>query len=203
LVSALDDILTDYNVQDKVIRTTIDSISNFLKAFTVFGAAPEADDAVSTETSSTAATAQVNYVEVEDEDDDDASVEYQDVSQLIDGHSPSQSEEALCQLLRHQKCACHLLNLVATVDTRKADRNGPCKQLSRSAFAKCQTLWNKTGRCWTAAETFDELCDLQFVRPNQTRWNSTFMVVAQIVRILKEKGELSLRNVCISFKLKP
>ena len=57
------------------------------------------------------------------------------------------------QLPKHQKRACHIVNLIATVDIREADRNTLYRQLSRSAFAKCQALLNKTGRSCTAAET--------------------------------------------------
>ena len=37
LASALDDVHREYHIQNKVVKTTTDSGSNFLKAFGVFG----------------------------------------------------------------------------------------------------------------------------------------------------------------------
>ncbi|KAG1924762.1 zinc finger BED domain-containing protein, partial [Pimephales promelas] len=41
LASALDDIHSQYHIRDKIVRTTTDSGSNFLKAFRVFGVQEE------------------------------------------------------------------------------------------------------------------------------------------------------------------
>ena len=46
------------------------------------------------------------------------------------------------------RCAAHTLNLVATMDAKKA--LGQCslyKKVSRSAFEKAQELWNKQSKC--------------------------------------------------------
>ncbi|XP_049452281.1 uncharacterized protein LOC125900979 [Epinephelus fuscoguttatus] len=53
-----------------------------------------------------------------------------------------------------------------------------------------------------AAETVEEECILQFIRPNQTRWNSTYMAVERIIQIIHEKGEGAIRNDCEKFKVK-
>ncbi|XP_056148366.1 uncharacterized protein LOC130123248 [Lampris incognitus] len=76
------------------------------------------------------------------------------------------------------------------------------KRLSRAAFGKCQAMWNNTGRSYMAAEVVEDHCRLQLIRPNQTRWNSTFMAVERIIRIIQEKGEEAIRNICEEFKLK-
>ncbi|KAI2644400.1 Zinc finger BED domain-containing protein 4 [Labeo rohita] len=54
------------------------------------------------------------------------------------------------------------------------------KRLSRSAFAKCSALSNKTSRSTLAFETVERECKLQFLRPNQTRWNSLFLAVERL-----------------------
>ena len=49
-------------------------------------------------------------------------------------------------LPRHQHCACHTLRLIASKDIIDAEQDPAYKKLSRSAFSKCQVLWNKYGR---------------------------------------------------------
>jgi len=47
------------------------------------------------------------------------------------------------KLLKHQRCAVHTLNLIATVDILETEKDGPYKVLSRRVFAKCQSIFNK------------------------------------------------------------
>ncbi|KAJ7998291.1 hypothetical protein DPEC_G00221170 [Dallia pectoralis] len=70
----------------------------------------------------------------------------------------------------HQRCACHLLNLISTADALKANGNPVYKRLSRSAFSKCSSLWSKSSRSTTAAEIIQDNCKLQLLRPNETRF---------------------------------
>lgn len=182
LAGALDDIHCQYKIRGKVVRTTTDSGSNFIKAFHVFGAQPQNDD------------------EVEEDEEPDAfhHVEYLDASAILDEDSGLEY-----QLPPHQRCACHLLNLVATTDAALADGvNDTYKRLSRAAFAKCQGIWNKTGRSHLASEVVEDKCELQLIRPNATRWNSTYLAVERMMRIIDEKGENAIREVCEEFKVK-
>ncbi|RXN35686.1 zinc finger BED domain-containing 1-like protein [Labeo rohita] len=63
-------------------------------------------------------------------------------------------------------------------------------------------MWNKSGRSYMAAEIVEDQYKLQLIRPNQTRWNSTYMAVERIIWIIQEKGEDAIRNVCEEFKVK-
>ncbi len=102
IAAALDDVYCQYKIRYKVVRTTTDSGSNFVKAFHVFGAQ--------------------NNTEVEENEVDmDAlvesdHVEYHDASAILDEDTGMEY-----QLLPHQRCACHLLNIVATTDTALAE----------------------------------------------------------------------------------
>lgn len=200
LASALVQLHIEYGIEDTVVRTTTDSGSNFIKAFVAFGA-PAAAVAANAEEPQTGVT-DVSYDQTGDDNDDEHEIQcdviYHDSAELLDKQSNDQYH-----LPRHQRYACHILNFVATVDSLQAERDASYKQLYRAALVKLPALWNKTGRSWSAADTVTDECDLQFILPNQTRWNSTFMAVARIVRIANEKGESSLRNVCTSFQLKP
>lgn len=97
--------------------------------------------------------------------------------------------------------ACHLLNLIATADSMKATSNEAYKKVFRSTFGKCNALWNKCGRSTLAAETVEDVCSLQLLRPNATRWNSLFMAVERQLRIIKEKGEGAIRVICTDLKV--
>ncbi|KAJ8333686.1 hypothetical protein SKAU_G00410050 [Synaphobranchus kaupii] len=125
-------------------------------------------------------------------------VEYQDVSAILNDDTGLEY-----QLPRHHRCACHLLNLVSTTDASAAEVDCETyKRLSRSAFAKCQALWNKTSRSTIAFETVERECRLQFLRPNDTRWSSLYLAVERVVQIHKEKGESAIRNVCTALNIK-
>lgn len=63
-------------------------------------------------------------------------------------------------------------------------------------------MWNKTGRSTLAAEVVENERKLQLICPNQTRWNSTYLAVERITRIIQEKGEDAIRNVCEELKVK-
>ena len=65
-------------------------------------------------------------------------------------------------------------------------------QQSRSAFAKCQGLRNKYDRSSLAADAVIDLYGLGLKKPNQTRWNSVFMAVQRLVRLINEHGEETL-----------
>ncbi|KAL4008214.1 hypothetical protein ACER0C_002066 [Sarotherodon galilaeus] len=45
-------------------------------------------------------------------------------------------------------------------------------------------------------------CELQIIRPNATRWNSTYLAIERIIHIIDEKGEDAIRSICEEFKVK-
>ncbi|XDV25427.1 hypothetical protein PO909_029347, partial [Leuciscus waleckii] len=176
LAAALNDIHAEYQIRDKIVRKTTDNGSNFLKAFRIYGIKREGDE--------------------EEIQEDDEVVNFQEVASVLDVGDGFEYH-----LPKHQRCACHLLNLVSTVDALKANSNEAYKKVSRATFSKCHALWNKSGRSALAAETIKDACKLQLIRPNATRWNSMFLAVERIVRIVKEQGEGAIRDVCTSFKI--
>lgn len=144
-----------------------------------------------------------NDAEEDEEADTDAldltdHIDYHDASAILDEDSGLEY-----QLPPHQRCACHLLNLVATTDAALAESmNDTYKRLSCATFAKCQAIWHKTGQSHLANEVVEDQCELQIIRPNGTRWNSTYLAIERIICIIDEKGEDAIRSICEELKVK-
>lgn len=184
LAGALNGIHTEYNICDKIVRTTTDNGSNFIKAFRVYGELDENHNQIPLEETRPSESAERENSEGEEEEENIDRLEFVEAGTLLE-----EDDGLEYQLPKHRRCACHLLNLVSTVDVSEANSNTVYKRLSRSAFSKCWSLWNKSGRSTTAAEIIEEKCKLQLLKSNETRWNSLFLAVERIVRIMREQGE--------------
>ncbi|XP_041825223.1 uncharacterized protein LOC121655155 isoform X2 [Melanotaenia boesemani] len=94
-------------------------------------------------------------------------------------------------------------SLTSTTLKRKSvsSEEGSSKQLKLWEMRRCSSLWNKSGRSTAAAEIIEEKCKLQLVRPVETRWNSLFLAVQRIVRIIREQGEGAITAVCSALKI--
>uniref|UniRef100_A0A8C5AM76 BED-type domain-containing protein n=1 Tax=Gadus morhua TaxID=8049 RepID=A0A8C5AM76_GADMO len=132
LASALNEIHTEFNIRDKITRTTTDNGSNFLKAFRLYGQTNENIN----NPAPTAASGEEDDDGGEDENNEDQdSVEFVEAGAILD------EDDCLeYQLPKHHRCACHLLNLVATVDVEEANVSTVYKRVSRSTFSKCWSL---------------------------------------------------------------
>ncbi|XP_030288346.1 uncharacterized protein LOC115590972 [Sparus aurata] len=188
LADALTEIHTEFNIRDKIVRTTTDSGSNFVKAFRVYG--------VTEDENNNAEPLGAEPDQSGEEDSEEDMVESVEAGPLLE-----QDDGLEYQLPKQHRCACHLLNLVATVDVKAANDNPVYIKLSRSSFAKCQALWNKSSRSTTASEIIEEHCKLQLLRPCETRWNSLFYAIERIVRIIKEQGEAAIAAVSSALKI--
>ncbi|KAJ8010942.1 hypothetical protein DPEC_G00080390 [Dallia pectoralis] len=181
---------------DEVLRMLAAAIMAFFlcwmphQAFRVYGELDENNNPDSALQGARASTGEGESDE-EEEGGDITSVEFVEAETILDEDNGLEY-----QLPKHQRCACHLLNLISTADALKANGNPVYKRLSRSAFSKCSSLWSKSSRSTTAAEIIQDKCKLQLLRPNETRWNSLFF---GIVRILKEQGAITA--VCSALKI--
>ena len=169
LAGALDDVHCQHGLRRKVVRTTTDSGSNIIKAFGVFGEQSPSTEAESDSFEEEPKVTRQVFLE------ENSSLEY--------------------QLPPHQRCASHLLNLIATTDAAKAEKqNDTYKRLSRAAFGKCQGLWNKIGRSHMAAETVEEECNLQFIHggtPHTWLWRGSYILYTRRERM---PSGMSVRN---------
>lgn len=138
--------------ETKITRTTTDNGSNFIKAFKLYG---QTDENNNPGPSVESAEAEDDNGDGNDEEQESEGMEFIEAGAILD------EDDCLeYQLPRHHRCACHLLNLVSTVDVEEANVNSAYKRVSRSAFSKCWGLWNKSARSTTAAEVIEKNCKI-------------------------------------------
>lgn len=144
LARALNDVHTEFNIRDKIVRTTTDNGSNFIKAFCLQGQEEENNN------QERPRDLDQDQSSEEEEEGQDGNIAFIEAATLL-----NEDDGLEYQLPKHHRCACHLLNLVSTVDVAEANTNVNYKRLSRSAFSKCWGLWNKSGRSTSAAEVIE------------------------------------------------
>ena len=179
IASTLENIHSEFGIRKKVSRTTTDNGANFVKAFSVFGEQ----------------AAEINAATADpDEDDDEPDERGREIVDVYSTLSENDSDTDF-SLPKHQRCACHTLNLISTGDADMAERDPQYKKVSRAAFAKCQALWNKYGRSVQAVEVVTQAFGIGLKRPNATRWNSVFMATERLVRLMTDH-EVEFSDTC-------
>ena len=194
LAKALEGIHSEFGIGEKVCFTVTDSGSNFLKAFRLFSM-PEADNY------------SVEPVPTDDINADDEVIEdearYEEINDLLAAVSTSATEDDVIvyKLPPHRKCACHLLNLVATTDVAKMD--GSLQRTATQTFAKLNGLWNSQNRSTLAAEKIRSALGTLLITPGDTRWNSMYDAIKKVNAILADAAlAVKFDNVCDNLKIK-
>ncbi len=120
--------------------------------------------------------------------------------------APRSEDQEYYKLPPHRRCACHLLNLVASVDALEALESTSFKKNFQSTMAKLRALFTKQSRSTVASDKIkDNLGTLSFknhmptithihidlligcllVIPNSTRWNSMFDAMRHIKKLIE------------------
>jgi len=173
----LESINTEFGISDKTCFVVTDSGANFLKAFQHFSMEESEDYTLPTDPEETG--------EGNAGDDTEDEMVFEEIDHLMDPSSDADTDEqSAYKLPSHRKCACHLLNLVATVDARNIQ--GITKRTSVQTFAKLMGLWNKQNRSTTAAGTIRQTLGSLLVTPGETRWNSTYEAVRKVHAVLSD-----------------
>ena len=161
LAKVLESINNEFNIGEKICFTVTDSGANFTKAFRHFSL-DESEELV------LPADGEDDITENTEEEDDMAFVEIdQELNRPnAEDATDDDNEEAVYKLPPHRKCACHLLNLIATKDAGKIE--GITKRTSVQTFAKLTGLWNKQNRSPLVAETTKNAIGCLLVTPNDT-----------------------------------
>uniref|UniRef100_H3B6J0 HAT C-terminal dimerisation domain-containing protein n=1 Tax=Latimeria chalumnae TaxID=7897 RepID=H3B6J0_LATCH len=98
------------------------------------------------------------------------------ISDVID-HQPF-------QLLKHQRCTAHTLNLIAAYDIHKhLSCTSSTSAVYHSSIAKCSAVWNKASHSCKAYEVIEDNTNRKLIVPCVTRWNSFYNAVERVMSI--------------------
>lgn len=122
--------------------------------------------------------------EDDEENDEEADIEFTDVAAFL-----KETEKDDYHLPAHQRCACHSLHLLATKDAEAAVEDCSFKKISRAAFTKCQSLWNKQSRSTQASDTIKDKLGCILVVPSVTQWNSTYNAMDHLKTCIEAKSQ--------------
>jgi len=168
LTEELQNIFKKFKIHNKITSVVTDNGSNFIKAFRVFGINDDEDD---------------ENINEESADEIDAVM----LTDILDDVTNR------IVLPPHRRCASHTLNLLASKDALKSldktAHNTVYRKVYCSFFGKCQYLWNKTHQSTVVNDMVEEKLYKKFIRPNLTRWNSTYDSVHHIHELFESKRE--------------
>jgi hypothetical protein len=175
IAKTLESIHNEFDITEKISFTVTDSGANFLKAFRHFSM----EEAGESESPPAASDSDASRPE------DNADMLFHEIDELLEPATEDEDdddEHVRYKLPPHRKCACHLLNLVATTDVSKLQ--GTVKRTSVQAFAKLQGIWNKQNRSASAAEKIKGALGTYLITPGDTRWNSMYDSVVKVQSFL-------------------
>ena len=180
LADAMTVVHGKFGIQDKIVRTTTDNGSNFVKAFRQF--------------SQTAASLPALDVPLEDPEQEEDVPETQNLGEEIEEPRFFTVDDLLTldepvhayTLPVHMRCAAHTLNLVATTDADKALQDHSFESATTSAMKKARSLWNGQARSVQTADHIEEELRRRLVIPNSTRWNSIYDSIVVLNSILAD-----------------
>jgi hypothetical protein len=190
------DVHSRFNLEGKVVRTTTDNGSNFVKAFTQFSAEatllPDLPTPVAIPPGEQELIELTEELDIAEWSDENMSYQNTTIDEVLD-------DEVFAEgvLPPHMRCAAHTLNLVASVDADKALADSNFKSVCRKTMAKAQGLWNAQNRSVPVADLVHEVLGRRLVVPNATRWNSTFDAVVVLNELLSTNRQVE--RLCILF----
>jgi len=174
LISIINAVYLSFKIQNKVVCTTTDNGSNFVKPFKTYYTLPNLEDN-----------------ELKDEDDNE--LEFIDLTEILEEgeNNLEETQETTIHLPRHFRCASHTMNLIATsdidayfIDKNQINKNNPSFQSLRKLYRKVMTnlskLWSKQNQSTIIAETIHNTLEVYLKILNKTRWNSIFDALIQI-----------------------
>ena len=192
LTSKIENVHESFGLSGKVSATVTNNGFNFVKAFTTF-VLPIPDVSLALEPSDT----------VEDQDDIELEekVTFLDVEELM---VPDQldTQDYLIQIENglppHQKCAAHILNLIASTDVDKfLSSSLASSSLYSSTFGKCMALWNRVSCLTVASDQLQDKLEGKLLVPSPTRWNTYYDAIERMV----ENSLADLNDLCAELDL--
>lgn len=175
------------------MATCTDNATNFVKAFKDFSIEinlPDLD--VNNEPNDSHHAEETNIDNVEEitflniiPDDNDVDRRQMTERTISDNYIPDNDDEEDVSLSEHQRCVVHTVFLIPTTDISnclKEDENEGLSVLNSNTMKKLSKYWNAAGRP-KSSEILREHFGCSLKRPCQTRWNSLFDCLQNIIEI--------------------
>ena len=191
LAGKIESIHRQFELCGKVTATITDNGSNFVKAFKTFSVDP---------TPSSTSEEEIGQNEDNDQDEEEE-VTFENVCDALtlDLETDDDYTQVEYELPRHERCAAHTLNLVASTDIDKSlSSSSLSKNIYRSSFAKCTSLWNKASRSTVASDHVEATLKRKLTVPSSTRWNSYYDAVSRITENTLDE----LNTLCTKLELR-
>lgn len=157
IASTIHDINVKYKIHNKIVSTTTDNGSNFIKAFKVFGVSENSSD-------------RENMI-----DDDIEFIALADLDQ-VDLNTEYDFGDLSVQLSTHRRCVSHTLSLIAAhnvekwfCDNHKQNDVLQLRRLHRKLFAKLSKIWSKQNQSTLIAQYIHDGLNEYLKVPNKTR----------------------------------
>jgi len=169
ITDLINEINSEFNLSPtKILATITDNGSNFVKAFKMFGVKLQNIDIVE----------DVNLV-----DDDNSQSDLESNENYIFENVVGHTIEIENILPVHFRCFAHTLNLCATTDINKVIKGSvELSLIHDQVIKKCNILWKLSGRP-KSAEVIQNILGHTLSRPGETRWNSLYDSLRQILSI--------------------
>lgn len=181
IAKALYKIHTTYKIQNKIVSTTTDNGSNFVKAFNTYS--------------------KTNNSDSDNDSDSDDENENVDLFDILNSTSTLEQEsDTFIQLPPHYRCASHTLDLIAKSDVDKMiTTNSDFKKFYRKMLGKCSAMWSKQNMSPLVAEKIHDTLGVYFKTPNKTRWNCMYDALLQLKKILNAQNGLDKINQVLDY----
>ena len=176
ITDLLKSIHTEFGLTEtQIVATVTDNASNFAKAFRTFGV-----------------KAAFIRKEVEEDNSDVSSYSSSDEEPQETTPLDTDVTRPLQYILpRHIKCAAHTLNLCITSDMMRTIKcDDVLSVVHKDAMHRCNLLWNAAIRP-KSAEIILEAIGHTLRRPGETRWNSLYDSLKQILKIKNKMTDLT------------
>ncbi|GJQ68445.1 hypothetical protein Trydic_g4843 [Trypoxylus dichotomus] len=169
--NVMQQIYTDYGILHSQVRGTVTvNASNFMKAFQIYGVQKDCIKIVANGDSI------CNIEESDFDSDEEASAI--NISHT-DNHLPS-----------HLRCYVHTLHLCASVDLMKTImKSDILANIHNKVMSKCNVLWKAASRP-KSAEILQKVLGCRLSRPCETKWNSLYDSLRNILKIKDKSVQL-------------
>ncbi|XP_055534147.1 uncharacterized protein LOC129723764 [Wyeomyia smithii] len=165
LAMAIYNVHNEFDIVYKARKCTTDGAANLRKALSEHSLSANNDF--------------IDDSDVDDHEDAESSVTVLDVNTLLD-------EGAIFKPLpAHQRCACHILNLVATTDVSAVFKeSNELNKMNETVQKKLKTWWMQQSESSVVADVIKECLGVCLITPVKSDWISEYDAISLISNIV-------------------